>query len=225
VNELDPALLDELRSFTTPSVANGIETFEVRGRHEGFMDASVRCMFPELGPLVGYAATATMRAAQPGESNDRALWAAVHTSPKPCVVVVQDLDEPCGTGSLWGEVNANIHQAFGAAGVVTNGCVRDLDEMRALRFHAFAGSVGVSHAHVHVVEAGVPVRVGRLEVRPGDLIHADQHGVATIPLDIAEALPAAIRELEAAERRVIGMFRAPDFDPDAFTGPAGRVEH
>ena len=219
MNALDPALLDELRTFTTPSIANGIETFEVRGRHEGFMDASVRCMFPELGPLVGYAATATMRAAEPGESDDRALWAAVHGSPKPCVVVVQDLDEASGTGSLWGEVNANIHQAFGAAGVVTNGCVRDLDEMRALGFHAFAGTVGVSHAYVHVVEAGLPVVVGGLEVRPGDLIHADQHGVATIPLDIADRLPAAIRELEAAERRVIEMFQGEGFDPEAFAGP------
>jgi regulator of RNase E activity RraA len=219
VNALDAALLDELRTFTTPSVANGIETFEVRGRHEGFMAGSVRCMFPELGPLIGYAATATIRAAEPGVSDDRALWAAVHGSPKPCVAVVQDLDEPPGTGSLWGEVNANIHRAFGAAGVVTNGCVRDLDEMRALGFHAFAGSVGVSHAYVHVIEAGVPVVVGGLQVAPGDLIHADQHGVALIPLQIADRLPAAIRELEAAERRVIDMFTADGFDPDAFAGP------
>src|SRR5205807_2734263 len=117
VRELDPGVLEELRSFTTPSVSNGIETFEVRGRNEGFMDASVRCMFPELGPLVAYAATATIRASSRGDSNDRALWAQVHAMPKPCVVVVQDVDEPCGAGSLWGEVNANIHQAFGAIGV------------------------------------------------------------------------------------------------------------
>ena len=219
---LDPGLIEELRSFTTPSVSNGIETFDVRGRHEGYMDASIRCMFPELGPLVGYVATATIRAARPGDSDDRALWAQVHTTPKPCVVVVQDLDERCGTGSLWGEVNSNIHQAFGAVGVITNGCVRDLDEMRHLGFHAFAGSVGVSHAYVHVVEAGIPVTVGGLEVRPGDLIHADQHGVASIPLDIAERLPEAIRKLETAERGVIDMFRAEGFDPEAFVGP---VEH
>jgi regulator of RNase E activity RraA len=91
--------------------------------------------------------------------------------------------------------------------------------MRSLGFHAFAGSVGVSHAYVHVVEAGLPVVVGGLEVRSGDLIHADQHGVASIPLDIADRLPAAIRELEAAERRVIDMFRADGFDPEAFAGP------
>lgn len=216
--EIDPRILEELRGFSTPSVANGIETFEVRGRHEGFMDATVRCVFPELGPLVAYAATATIRAATPGESANRELWAHVHAMPKPCVVVVQDLDDRPGTGSLWGEVNANIHQAFGAIGVITNGCVRDLDEMRALGFHAFAGSVGVSHANVHIVDVGVPVYVGGLEVRPGDLLHADQHGVCSIPLDVAHELPDAIRKLEAGERRIIETFRGKDFDPLRFTG-------
>ncbi len=211
-------IVDELRNFSTPSVANGIETFELRGRHEGFMDAGVRCMFPDLGPLVAYAATATIRARTPGESNDRALWAHVYASPEPRVVVVQDLDEPSGHGSLWGEVNSNIFQAFGAIGVITNGCVRDLDEMRALGFHAFAGSVGVSHAHVHICDVGVPVTVGGLEVRPGDLLHGDKHGVCNVPLDIAEALPDAIRTLEARERDVIAMFRGPDFKPESFVG-------
>src|SRR4051812_40231576 len=81
------SIVEELRRFTTPSVANGIETFDHRGRHEGFMDARVRCMFPDLGPLVAYAATATIRASTPGESKDRALWAHVYSLPEPRVVV------------------------------------------------------------------------------------------------------------------------------------------
>src|SRR5687768_16491292 len=126
MTELDPATLDALRSFSTPSIANGIETFDVRPRDAGYMDASVRCMFAELGTLVGYAATATIRAAEPGESRDRDLWAHVSSVASPRIVVVQDLDDPPGVGSMWGEVNSNIYQAFGAIGVVTNGCVRDL---------------------------------------------------------------------------------------------------
>jgi regulator of RNase E activity RraA len=215
---LDPKVIDELRTFSTPSVANGIETFDVRGRNEGFMDASVRCMFADLGPFVAYAATATIRAATPGESSDRDLWAHVHSLPSPRVVVVHDLDDPRGQGSLWGEVNSNIHQAFGAIGVITDGCVRDLDEMRALGFHAFAGSVGVSHAYVHVADVGVPVTIGGLTVEPGDLLHGDKHGVCSVPFEIAEALPDAIRTLEAKERDVIAMFRGPDFKPESFIG-------
>lgn len=225
-NELDTRVLDELRRFTTPSVANGIETFEIRGRNEGFMDASIRCMLPDLGPVLGYAATATIRAATPGDSADRDLWAHVHSIAAPRVVVVQDLDDPAGRGSYWGEVNSNIFRAFGAIGVITNGCVRDLDEMSALGFHAFAGSVGVSHAYVHVVGVGLPVTVGGVEVRPGDLLHGDKHGVLSIPLDIADRLPEAIRNLEAAERSVIDMFRGDDFDPHKFIGqPRGDFTH
>jgi regulator of RNase E activity RraA len=219
---VDPKTVVELAGFSSPSVANGIETFEVRGRDEGYMDSSIRCMFAELGPFVGYAATATIRAATQGTSANRELWAHVSASPKPCIIVVQDLDDPPGVGSLWGEVNSNIHKAFGAIGVVTNGCVRDLDEMRSLGFHAFAGSVGVSHAYVHIEDVGVPVTVGGLEVRPGDLLHGDQHGVTSVPIEIADQLPDAIRKIEADEHNVIAMFRGPDFDPNQFIGD---VEH
>jgi 4-hydroxy-4-methyl-2-oxoglutarate aldolase len=215
---VDPSVLEELRSFSAPSVANGIETFDVRPRNEGHMDASVRCMFPELGPLIGYAGTATIHAAQPGESKTREVWAHLMTLPEPRVVVIQDLDSPAGVGSYWGEVNANIHQAFGAIGVITNGCVRDLDEMRGLGFHAFAGSVCVSHAYVHVVDVGIPVTVGGLRVEPGALLLGDQHGVISIPHDLAPALPDAIRKFEADERNIINMFKAPDFDPGRFSG-------
>jgi 4-hydroxy-4-methyl-2-oxoglutarate aldolase len=215
---LDPALLEELRTFSTPSIANGIETFDVRPHATGYMDATVRCMFPELGVVNGYAATATIRAAEPGDSKTREVWAHMLSFPAPRLVVVQDLDRPPGVGSYWGEVNANIHQAFGGVGVITDGCVRDLDEMRALGFHAFAASVCVSHAYVHVVDVGVPVTIGGLTVEPGDVLQGDQHGVIAIPQEIAADLPDAIRKVESSERNIIDMFRAPDFDPKRFTG-------
>lgn len=219
---LERSVIDELRTFSTPSIANGIETFDVRPRNEGYMLPQIRCMFPELGTCNGYAATATIRAAEPGDDSSRVLWSHLLKLPEPRIVLVQDLDDPPGVGSLWGEVNANIHQAFGAIGVITNGCVRDLDEMRALGFHAFARSVGVSHAYVHVADVGEPVDVGGLRVSPGDLLQADQHGVISIPAEIAAELPAAIRKLEADERAIIGLFRGPDFDPRSF---AGDVQH
>ena len=102
--------------------------------------------------------------------------------PAPRVVVVEDLDEPSGVGSLWGEVNANMHKAMGCVGVVTNGSVRDLDEVEPLGFHFFAQHVRVSHSYVHIVEVGTPVRIGGLTVRPGDLLHGDKHGVTNIPV-------------------------------------------
>ncbi len=229
---LDPSVLEELRAFSSPSIANGIETFDVRPRNEGYMDGSVHCMFPELGVLLGYAATATIRAATPGESANRELWAHLASLPEPRIVVIEDLDAPKGVGSFWGEVNANIHQAFGALGVITDGCVRDLDEMRGLGFHAFAGSVGVSHGYVHVVDVGVAVTVGGLVVQPGDLLLGDEHGVISIPPDIAAALPEAIRKIADGELGVIALFRGQDFRPENFLPetflperPGGDVRH
>ena len=70
-----------------------------------------------------------------------------------------------------------------------------------------------SHAYVHVVDVGKPVRIGGLTVRPGDLIHADRHGVVTIPHEIAAEVAARAREVEAGERTMIEYFRSPDFSP------------
>jgi 4-hydroxy-4-methyl-2-oxoglutarate aldolase len=117
-------------------------------------------------------------------------------------------------GSFWGEVQGNIHRALGCVGLVTNGGVRDMDEVKALGFHCFASAVLVSHAYVHLVEIDVPVSVGGLVVHPGDLIHADKHGVQVIPNDIAPQIPEAVAKIAANERRIIEVCQAPDFSID-----------
>jgi regulator of RNase E activity RraA len=129
-------------------------------------------------------------------------------------VVVQDLDDPPAHGALWGEVNASVFQALGCAGAVTDGSVRDLDEVRGIGFHFFARGAGVSHAYVRVESVGKPVRVGGLVVAPGDLIHADQHGVLLVPHEIAAELPAAADRVIEREQTFLRWVRSPDFDPD-----------
>ena len=57
--------LDALRRFDTCMVANAIETFHVRLRNAGFTNASIRCMFEDAPPMVGYAATARLRSGEP----------------------------------------------------------------------------------------------------------------------------------------------------------------
>jgi regulator of RNase E activity RraA len=204
--------LEALRAITTPTIANAIETFRVRPHSEGFMDHTIRCMFPELGPMIGYAVTAKISAR---ERSDTAIppwdmWAMMESVPKPRVVVIEDLDYPQPVGSYWGEVNGSVYKALGCAGVVTNGGVRDLDEVRATGFHFFASCVLVSHAYVHLEEVGTAVRVGGLTVQPGDLLHADQHGVCSIPLDVARDVAAMAGNLEKIERRIIDFARSPE---------------
>ncbi|MGA3167287.1 MAG: RraA family protein [Terriglobia bacterium] len=208
-------VLDHLGEFTSPTVANAIEVFNVRPRHEGFMRPEIRCVFPQLGVMVGYAVTLKIRAATPGAEGEtvhaRVHWEKVLQVPSPRVVVVEDLDDPPGLGSYWGEVNANVHLALGCVGVVTNGAVRDLEEVAALRFHFFAAHIAVSHAYVHIVEAGTPVRVGGLTVRPGDLLHADQHGVVNVPRELAAKIPEGARKVADMEHRIIAYSQSAEF--------------
>jgi len=215
VADLSPEQLETLRKIPSCAIANAIETFDVRPRNEGFMSPMVRCIYPDMGHMIGYAVTVVISANQPATPRTSMgrveYYDELLKIPEPRVVVVQDLDYPNPIGSFWGEVNANVHKALGCVGTVTDGGVRDLDEMQDLGFLAFASEVLVSHAYVHIVDAGVPVNVGGLLVTPGDIIMGDQHGVLNIPPAFAAELPAAVKEVEIREQLTIGLCKSPDF--------------
>jgi regulator of RNase E activity RraA len=177
------------------------------------MSAEIRCLFPDFGALVGYAVTARFAANQPGTqpASRYDFWKRLLEIPEPRVVVLQDLDQPPGVGAYFGEVQTTIHQRLGCIGVVTNGHVRDLDEVHTLGFHCFAGGVCVSHAYVHLIDFGSAVNVGGTTVHPGDLLHADKHGVLVVPKEIARDLPAAAAKIVERERRIISHCQSPDF--------------
>ena len=179
------------------------------------MGPELKCIFPKLGPMVGYAATAVVRASLPPADPPRVkitdVWEHVASMPEPRILVIQDMDWPRSKGSFWGEVNANIMKALGCVGTITHGGVRDLDEVEALGFHFFAAELLVSHAYIHVVDFGGPVRVGGLTVKPGDLLHGDQHGVTNIPYELAASMPEAARKVEERERRIISYCQSSEF--------------
>lgn len=208
--------LQELRAWPSPAIANAIETFDVRARNLGFMSPEIVCRFPELAPIVGYAATCKIRASVPPGQDPETKpaadwWAFVESVPAPRIIVIQDLDQP-PIGSFWGEVNGNVHKALGAIGVITDGGVRDLDEVRALGFQFLSKEILVSHAYVHILEIGAPVTVGGLTVQPGDLLHADQHGVIQIPHAIADKVAAAAQAVEDRERVIIDYAKSAEFN-------------
>jgi regulator of RNase E activity RraA len=173
----------------------------------------IKCVFPELGPMIGYAVTAVISADSPEGRRIQPpeWWERILRIPEPRVVVIHDIDHPV-VGSFWGEVNANIHKALGCVGTVTDGSVRDLDEVRETGFHFFSNCVTVSHAYVHLVEVDIPVKVGGLVVRPGDLIVGDQHGVISIPLEIARDVPKAAQLVEDWERPIINFCKSKNFN-------------
>ena len=217
-NRLTPAQLDELRQFSTCVTASAIETFGVRLCNAGFANSSIRCQFKDLPGVVGYAATARIRSANPPMDShgyfyyDRAdWWNEILTIPAPRIVVIEDLDDPAGLGAFVGAVHANILRALGCVALVTNGSVRDVPDIRPTGFQVFAANVAVSHAYAHVFDFGSPVRVGGLKVSPGDLVQGDLHGVQTIPLEIADRVPAKARDILKRRKRLIDLCRSDDF--------------
>ena len=208
--------LDALRKFDTCMIANAIESFNVRLRNTGFADASVRCMFEDAPPMVGYAATARLRGGEPpiggGTFRDRAdFWNTILAVPAPRILVLEDLDDPPGRGAFVGDMHAAILKGLGCIGYVTNGAVRELPSVRKMGIQLFAGSVAVSHAYAHIFEIGTTISVGGMEVRPGDLLHGDRHGVLTVPAEIAANVPAIADRLQQAEQRIIDFCRSKDF--------------
>ena len=120
-------------------------------------------------------------------------------APAPKIVVVQDLDKPHVIGSFWGEVNANNHRALGCVGTITDGAIRDLDEMNNAGFKALARRLCVGHAHATAVRWAEEVEVYGRKVQPGQLIHADKHGFLAIPLGEEQHLLEAAMFMDANE--------------------------
>lgn len=213
---LTPEQLETLRRLDACTLANAIESFHERLRNEGFTDGTVRCVFPHLPPMIGYAATIKVRGSAPpttaGRYPDRTdWWDYILSLPAPRVVVVQDVATKVGLGSLLGAVHVNILRALGCVGAVTNGSVRDIPASGSLGFQLFAGSASVSHAYVHIVEVGGAVEIAGLKIRSGDLLHGDLHGVQSIPLDIAGQISPVAERIAAEERELIALCQSKEF--------------
>ena len=222
----DPAVLDRLRRFDTPTICNVLELFAIRARTAGYMDDRIRACFPKFPPMVGYASTATFRAAAPPRTGD--VYAGlvkqvelIAASAGPAVVVFQDLDDPC-VAATFGEVMCTTYQAFEAAGLITSGAGRDLDQVEAIGFPCFTNGAICSHGYSQIAQLDVPVRVGGITINPGDLLHGDRNGVTTIPTELASAVAEACPELAEAEAVVLNYLKAGRPDPRGFA--AARAE-
>lgn len=213
---LPSEVIEALRGFDTCMVSNAIESFEVRLRNTGFANAQIRCMFPDLPPIVGYAATARLRSDDPpvrgGSYRDHSSWwKNILQIPEPRIVVLQDMDKPSGVGAFLGDTHAAILRALGCIGCVTDGAVRELPRVHDIGLQLFAGTVSVSHAYAHLFDFGDVVKVAGLEVHPGDLLHGDQHGLLNVPLEIASRIPAVAEERLRNEKKVIDFCLSSEF--------------
>ena len=203
--QLSHSDLLQLKRWNTPTIYNGWE--QITKREPGadaFNIEETRDFMPQMGPMVGYAITIVIEPSNAAHRKANASAGAEYRRymaevPGPKIVVVQDLDRPRVIGSLWGEVNSNIHRALGCVGTITDGAIRDVDEMTNAGFKALARRLCVGHAHVHPVRWNCEVEVFGRTVRPGDLIHADKHGFIVIAPEEQAALLDAARFMDSNE--------------------------
>jgi regulator of RNase E activity RraA len=199
----------ELKRWNTPTIYNGWEqiTRQDSGKDGFNLEPTVDFM-PQMGPMVGYAVTVVC---QPGKAEHQKnnpnaaseCYRYIASVPGPKIVIVQDLDKPATYGSYWGEVNSNRHRALGCVGTVTDGAVRDVDEMTNAGFKALARRMCVGHAYSTPIRWGCQVEVFGRKVQPGQLIHADKHGFLAIPFGEEQGLLDAAKFMDSNECKTI----------------------
>lgn len=211
----DHDLIEFLKTIDTPTVANAIETLDIYSRAEGFPSLDLRCLFPELGVMCGYAVTAhveTITSANPkSESAFLDLFEAVEQSPKPVVVVMQEIGGDRDRAAHCGEVMSTIFTSLGAVGLISDCAVRDLSAVRRLSFHYFARGAVSSHANFRIVRSNAPCEVLGMTVHSGDLLHGDENGGVKIPRNKRDAIPDAIQKILSAERKIFDLARETGF--------------
>jgi 4-hydroxy-4-methyl-2-oxoglutarate aldolase len=211
-----PDLIDFMKSVDTPTLSNAIERLNIRPREQGFMSSEVRCLFPTLGRMCGWAVTAHVETVTQSCARDPErfpeLFRTINSSPKPVVVVFQEIGGYREYAAHCGEVMSTLFHRLGAVGLLTDAAVRDLPEVRAFGFHYFARGSVASHANFRIVRVGIPIQVAGVPVKTGDFMHGDENGVLQVPPEVLDRLPEAVETIRSFERTILEHARSPEFD-------------
>lgn len=212
---LDPKLFAKLQQIDSPTVSNAIEHFRVRSRVEGFAGYDLRCIYPELGTMMGYAVTCTADSTTIEREDDGGLfhlWELMEKSPKPSVLVIQSIGPDRKRSCHLGEVMATTARALGAVGCVSDGGLRDIVEIQQMGgFQLFCPGFVVSHGNPIICDIGVDVEVSGLKIKTGDLLHGDINGLLKIPIGIAPEIPAQVDEVRRREHEIMDFVQSSRF--------------
>jgi regulator of RNase E activity RraA len=216
--------LAELRRIDSPTISNAIETFKLRPRTQGFVGFDIHCIYPDLPPMVGYAVTCTVDSMTEERQSIgfHHLYQLLEKSPKPAVVVMQDVGPDKLHSCHAGEVMSTTMKQLGAVGILTDGGLRDVKEVRSLGgFHYFCRGLVVSHGNPCCVSVGGEVTISGMKVRTGDLLHGDANGVVLIPEECATQVAQAAYQIWQKEGETLQQISRPDFTAK----PIPEVQH
>jgi len=218
-----PALTDDelayLRGIDSPTIANALERLQLRDRSDGYIGGSVQCAFPELGVMVGTALTVTVDNAVGRPASQEGywqLWSALEDLDHPVVIVMKDASGTPHRVAYAGEIMVTLAQRLGAVGIVTDGALRDLPEVRARGFHYFMRYPVVSHANFELSRVGDPVLLDGQLVRTGDILHGDANGIVIVPEASLPDLREAVDAIRSSERRDLDFIDSPAFTLEGY---------
>lgn len=217
MDRLEGSVLDTLRQFDSATIFNAV--VEVQGApNEDYTGPEIRCLLPELGPIIGYAITSEVT---PLDPHSPALpWEEYYdylaTIPGPTIAVMKDVDARAHRAASFGDGMAHLHRALGCVGAIVDGSVRDLMGIKAARFSMFASGTVPGHGAFHLISYTRPVTVGRLAVRTGDLLFGDLDGVVRVPIDSAAEVARVAGTVRKSARAFFDMVNAPDFTIDKY---------
>lgn len=214
MRELTPEQLTALRRIDSPTIANAIETFKIRPRVQGYVGYDIRCIFPDLPPMVGYALTCTVDSTTEGREGIgfKELYKLMEDAPKPIVIVMQDVGQDRLHSCHAGEVMSTTMKRLGGVGILTDGGLRDVKEVGNMGgFHYFCAGLVVSHGNPICVSVGDEVTISGMKVKPGDLLHGDVNGVVHIPDECAAEVADAAHATWAREDITMRQIAEPGF--------------
>jgi len=212
--------ISALCRIDSPTISNAIERFKVRPRVNGYVGYDIRCIFPELPPTVGYAVTCTVDSTTEGRQGIgfQRLYQLLTNAPKPAIVVMQDVGPDRLHSCHAGEIMSTTMKRLGAVGILTDGGLRDVREVRVLGgFQYFCAGLVVSHGNPICVSVGDDVTISGMRVRMGDLLHGDVNGVVHIPDECAGEVADAAYRVWAEEGETLRRIASPEFV--SFSGP------
>jgi regulator of RNase E activity RraA len=217
-------IIAKLEKIDTPTISNVVATYPRSDNcmklydawyGEWYTDATIHCVYPEMGPKIGYVSTVVF-CERSEKFTGMGRWALpehIDKTKKPVVLVAEqqfppELDNRVG---LFGEIMTTQYKAQGVIGVITNGPMRDIDAIKPLNFQYYSTGVTPGHGDFIVKAVGVPVKVGGMTVMPGDMVHMDMHGAVKFPADkLAEVLERAEKLLES-EGATMKIYKDPEF--------------
>jgi 4-hydroxy-4-methyl-2-oxoglutarate aldolase len=128
---------------------------------------------------------------------------------KPGEVAVLACGGPTERIAPWGELLSTACVARKAAGCVTDGLVRDVKQIRDMRFPVFHGGIGPldTKGRARMVERDIPVECGGVRVCPGDIVFGDADGVVVIPREREQEIISRAAEKVSGENHTRDALR------------------